>query len=165
MRARGSVLVMVLLVATIFFLMGGAMLVGNSSSYRAAVLHAASTQARQFALSGLEDARVKLMKDQHFPPPGAVDQTVFGYAENVNDSDGKLVGRYEVRVDISRRPAPFQVIILESVGSAIVDGEVLARRRLTAELDAALTERGGSDPNPWLFEIVQFQDHGSLSRD
>lgn len=165
MKARGSVLVAVLLVAAIFFLMGAAMLVGNSSSYRAAVLYAASTQARQLALSGLEDARIKLMKDQHFPPPGAVDQTVFGYAENVVGAEGEVVGRYEVQVDTSRAVTPYMVIVVQSVGSVVRDGEVLARRQMIAEIDVAVTERGGTDANPFLFEIVHFRDEGSLSRD
>lgn len=104
-------------------LMIGMGLVGSEASrYRAAMRTSESVQARQLALAGLEDARIKMELDVNFPPPpetgpvtgagsgsGSVyaagpdaTQPLFTYSEGVTIPGLKPVnGSYMVTIDSS----------------------------------------------------------------
>jgi hypothetical protein len=122
-----------------------------------ATLKTAVAQARQLALAGLEDARAKLDHDTHFPPVGDQGQLRFCYAEVVYDLDEiTALGHYEVCVDQTYRPDPYQIIRLESTGWAGQPSR--ASYRVQAELDAARQVRGSSTDNPDYWKFIRLTD-------
>jgi len=149
--------------------MGMAMLEMRATQARCSVLMKNGIIARQLAVAGMEDARVKLCKDMNFPPRGSIGDFVFSYSEKLQyPGDTAPIGEYEVTVDISRNePANSadydQKIRVCSIGLVRDDaGEIIARRSITAYLDTARLERGGTAANPYLYQFIDWQDHGGL---
>lgn len=153
---RGSAIIAVLMLVSMFFVMGVAMLSSQSMAYRGAAQARAGQQALALAQAGLEDARSKLEKDPFFPPPGALDQKSFTYTEDLTDLDGKAAGRYQVTIDRTRAAEPYLILTVTSVGIQGEGTENSARKRLTAELDVSKTLR--TDPtlkNPNCYRILR----------
>ena len=147
---RGSAIIAVLLLISVFFTIGVALLARQVLAYRGAAHARAGLQALALAEAGLEDARLKLEKDVFYPPPGGPDQETFAYTEEVRYSDGSLAGTYQVTVDRTRSKAPYWLLRVRVSG---VQGA--ARKTLVAEIDASPTLRGDPDrPNPDYFRIL-----------
>lgn len=163
-RLRGSVLILVLVLISLVFVLGIVFLAYRATQYKAARQSTLAVQARQLAWVGLEQTRVKLMKDLNFPLSGDEDQLLFGLTENVYSLDGSdLVGSYRVVVDSTYSQEPYFLIRLTVTGLVGPPDRPLARRTLSAELDMATVARtpiGTSNPNPNLFQFVNFTDEG-----
>ena len=99
-RRRAFVLVTALLLSVILLVSGLGVMSAQASRYAASALIADSLQAKNAALSGMEDVRVKLAKDVKFPPRKSKvrGQTKFAYSENLDDDDVRPVS-YAVIVD------------------------------------------------------------------
>ena len=133
-RKRGFLLITALLVCVILLLIGMGML-GSESSRYAAMRHAAtSSQARQMALAGLEDARAKLELDASFPPDPGPGQTTFSYSERL-DLDSNTSGTYSVTIDRVQAGTPAAVLVVTSVGSIGPISKPIAQYKLRAEMD------------------------------
>ncbi|MEW6281690.1 MAG: hypothetical protein AB1758_23985 [Candidatus Eremiobacterota bacterium] len=159
MSRRGFVMVMSLLLLLILLVMGLAFLGTSAQRARGATHTSVSSQALWLARAGLEDARGKLAKDLAFPPPGSVDQQVFGYSEDLLDPDGVLVGTYTVTLDRTFEGPPYQVLRVTSQGRVGRRTDPMAERVLTAELDVAQWDRADPTvPNPTLFQWLSLQD-------
>jgi len=168
-RRKGSVLIIVLLLLSILFIMGMAMLGIKATQARSSVLMKNSLIARQLALSGMEDARVKLCKDMNFPPRGSLRDFLFSYSEKLQyPGDSMPAGEYEVTIDTSwNEPANSadydQKILVISVGIVRdTAGSITARHRMSAFLDTSEILRGGAAANPYLYQYIDWQDHGGL---
>lgn len=96
----GFVLVAALMIGVIFLVTGLGLLSAQASRYAASAVIAEGVQAKNAALSGLEDVRVKLAKDVKFPPrkSKARGQTKFAYSENLLPHPEKPVS-YSVVID------------------------------------------------------------------
>ena len=99
-RRRAFVLITALLLSVILLVSGLGVMSAQASRYAASALIADSLQAKNAALSGMEDVRVKLAKDVKFPPRKSKDrgQTKFAYSENL-DNDAERPVSYSVIVD------------------------------------------------------------------
>lgn len=98
---RGFLLVASLMISMLFLVTGLGLLSAQVSRYASAARVAESLQAKNAALSGLEDVRVKLNKDVKFPPRKSVDkdQYKFAYSENIEVPAGSPAVSYTVVVD------------------------------------------------------------------
>ncbi len=160
-RRRGFLLIFGLLVLVVLLILGLGFLGKQADAYRSATQAAASSVALECAMAGLEDARVKLMKDLRFPPPGDVEQLQFAYTEVLNDLDGTPVGAYTVTIDSRWADPPAEILVVEVEGSAGDPSQPgQAFRTLRVEWDLA-PQRGGG-PNPNLGRFINFQDLGGL---
>lgn len=145
-RRRGFLVITGLLVCIILLLMGMGLLSSQASRYSSSLRSAESSQARQLALAGLEDARIKLELDQQFPPPPAPGQPVFSYSEQVQipATPAPVNGTYTVTIDQTYKPAPDEVLLITSIGAVGPIEQPIAQYRLTAELDL---KEGGRPTN------------------
>lgn len=114
---RGFVLVAALMIGVIFLVTGLGIMSAQASRYAASAVIAEGLQAKNAALSGLEDVRVKLAKDVKFPPRKSKDrgQSKFAYSENLLvDPDRpvsySVVIDYELEreVNVPNRWAPYR---------------------------------------------------------
>lgn len=112
----GFLLVASLMISVLFLVTGLGMLSAQVSRYASAARIAEGLQAKNAALSGMEDVRVKLNKDVKFPPRKSVDkeQYKFAYSENMATPAGSPAVSYTVVIDyeleyeaqVPRQPAP-----------------------------------------------------------
>lgn len=150
------ILVIVLLVTSVMVVLGMCYLSKRSNQLRTAQFELESAQAYEAAAAGMESARVKLLKDDHFPPIGESDNKIFSYTENVYDMDGTtLVGYYQVTVDSTWLGDPFNALRVVSTGLVVRNGQVVGQRTLMGELDLR-------DGVPTQYHFVNWQDLGSL---
>lgn len=164
MSRRGVVLVAVLLILALLVIFGLVMLSKESAHFEAARRDAFSAQAFELAMAGLEDARVKLDKDYHFPRSNGSEQVLLSYSEVVYDLDEVTeLGSYRVTIDQRWQNENYQVLRITSVGYAGPASQIKANRRLVVYLDTAAELRGApGTPNPNYFEFINFEDRGSL---
>jgi hypothetical protein len=103
LKRRGFLLIAALLMSIIFLVTGLGVLSAQASRYAASARIAEGMQAKNAALSGLEDVRVKLAKDVHFPPRKSKSrgQTKFAYSETLFEdaADPTRQVTYSVVVD------------------------------------------------------------------
>ena len=92
---RGFVLVAVLLISIILLVSGLGIMSAQASRYAASAVISEGLQARNAALSGLEDVRVKLAKDVKFPPRKSKDrgQFKFAYSEDLSADPEAIYGK------------------------------------------------------------------------
>ena len=111
MRKRGFLLITALLIIIILMLIGMGFLGSQAARYRAALRSAESSQARQLALAGLEDARIKMELDENFPPKGALNQDTFSYSEKLTiTSTPSVNGTYTVIINATFATDPAAVL-------------------------------------------------------
>lgn len=142
---RGILLVTALMVCVVLLLVGMGLLGSQASRYEAARQSTNISQARQLALAGLEDARIKLEMDINFPPPPGPQQDLFSYSETlVTAADPNRWGTYTVVVDMTYAndipyPPPLvttgHYIAVTSVGTVGPTVKPIAQYRLRAEID------------------------------
>jgi hypothetical protein len=100
---RGFMMVAALLITIIFLVTGLGVLSAQASRYAASARIAEGMQAKNAALAGLEDVRVKLAKDVHFPPRKSKNrgQTKFSYSETLFEDPADINRQvtYSVVVD------------------------------------------------------------------
>lgn len=157
MRRRGFLLISVLLLLAMLLVLCGAYLRSQQHYYRAARSLAWKAAARQLALPGLEDVRVKLLKDRSFPP---VDLTAnrLTYTERVRDESGALLGTYRITLQSEHQEEPFQVLYVQSEGRLGPPEQPVSTHTVTALCDTRLLRRDASNtPNPDLFRWVQLR--------
>lgn len=155
---RAFLLITVLLLISILFVLCGAYLYSQVSYYRAARSMSWKAGARQLALSGLEDVRVKLMKDWKFPPL-SLTQRRFTYVERVLDAEGSLVGTYRVTLQSHYMDKPFSVLYVQCEGHLGPPEQPVASHTVTALCDLQpLHRNGGGTPNPKLYRWLQIRD-------
>lgn len=90
--------------------------------------------AHQLALSGLEDFRIKAAHDLSFPPRLPEDASPFCYGEELRDSSGTTLGRFQVQVSVRFSDEPTRVFQVKSTGFS---------NRSRAVLTAVLENREG----------------------
>lgn len=104
-QRRGFLLIASLMITMIFLVTGMGIMSAQASRYQAAARVPEGIQARNAALSGLEDVRVKLAKDVHFPPRKSKirGQSKFAYGETLYDGGGDINSQvtYSVVVDFA----------------------------------------------------------------
>jgi hypothetical protein len=137
--ARGSVLIASLLLSSIILLVGLGFWGKRRAQYQATLSQRGQMVALSLAEAGLEEARIKLLKDRNFPPWQEGQQS-FSYRENL------AAGSYEVilrRLPRENPPPPNnpvpgaqpnEYILVECIGSAGPVGAPNARRRIQAEM-------------------------------
>jgi hypothetical protein len=162
--SRGFLLVFALLVLVLLFTLGLGFVGKQADTYRAASKTVDAAVAMECAMAGLEDARVKLMKNLRFPPPGDDDQVIFSYTEILFDLDETTpIGSYTVTIDRRWEADPYEILVVEVVALAGDPAEPpRARRRLSVEVDLSPTNRGFLGPAANRGRFMNFQDHGSL---
>lgn len=169
LRLQGGFLLAFGLMIMVLLLVAGLGFLGKQADrYRAATAAEASSQALEVAMAGLEDARVKLMKDFKFPPPGEEDLPQYSYTEILHDPSGQAVGSYMVTIDTRWKASPSSLFKIEVWGYwGDPANQPISRRRLTAEWDYAEFIRGTEEDlkptiNPHAGQLMHFQDHGGL---
>lgn len=149
------ILIVVLLISGIMVVLGMCYLSKRGTQLRTASYELESAQAYEVAAAGMESARVKLLKDDYFPPVGESDQKIFSYTENVYDLDGTtLLGYYQVTVDSTWLGDPINALRVVATGIVIRNGQV-GQRTLMGELDL-------QDASPTQYRFVNWQDLGAL---
>lgn len=154
MRKRAFLLIIVLLLSSLLCLLAIAYLTRTAETHRTGASVMDQEQAYQLALAGLEGARVRLDKDQSFPPIGP-GQEVFSCLEAVYGTDGTVAGHYQLTVDGRWRTAPYFTLRVSAVGLLGEPSQPQARRHLWAELDLNPTHSS-------YFQFVHTRDEGSL---
>lgn len=172
LQRRGFLLVTSLFIIIVLLLMGMGFIGSQASRYAAARRSGEAAQARQLALAGLEDARIKLEMDSQFPPQPAVGQPYFSYAESLTlSSSPALRGAYTVLIDRSYEKDPNNVYLITSTGAVGPAEKPIAQYKLIAELDlvpessgthARPTPTGGvtAIPTYRTFRYTHIQDEG-----
>ena len=113
---------MVLVLSLVLLVLGLAFLGSRARQYQSVLQAYLGGQAEEMARSGIEDARVKLDQDIGFPPPLAVEQNTFSYAESIYDPSGAYLGSYQVVIDTSYKNAPFYLMCINSTGTVGAPG-------------------------------------------
>ncbi|MCA9790478.1 MAG: hypothetical protein KC910_01735 [Candidatus Eremiobacteraeota bacterium] len=134
-RRRGFLIVMALLLSLLIIVVGLAYMGARPGEYAASQAAAAAVEARNLARAGLEDAKVKLSKDEFFPTGIGDEQVVFSYVEEMESlsEPGRVVGTYRVSIDRSYRSQ--NVIFIVAVGTAGKLKNPRARYSISAELN------------------------------
>jgi Tfp pilus assembly protein PilX len=166
---HGSVIILVLLLLVLMFTMGMTILGMKMTQARSSMMMKQALIAKQIAISGIEDARLKLLKDIDFPPRGGNDDVLYSYSEILQfPGDSEPVGEFTVTVDSScnepEKPSNYdRKVTITSVG-IMKDkaGQVAARHRITAILDTSAKSRCGPSDNPYLYRIVDMRDCGNI---
>ncbi|MEW6278017.1 MAG: hypothetical protein AB1758_05295 [Candidatus Eremiobacterota bacterium] len=152
-RSRGFLLVLALFLTLLISVMGMAFLATQPALRGGAQSGADAALARSLAWAGLEEARMKLAKDQDFPPPGGEEQVRYTYFETVRDLDGaSVLGGYEVTVDRTWAAPPGSLMVISVVGLVGPLEDPRCRRELRAELDLS----SAREPFRW----IQVEDLG-----
>ena len=116
-------------------------------------------QARELALSGLEDARLKLTSNHQFYATLQQGQRTFRYLEEVDAPDGSAWGAFEVTVDMEQSEKPYFLAMVTSTGYLGSPARPKASRTITVEVDLALRARDESDViNPNCFRVLWSKD-------
>ena len=162
-RSPGMMLISTLLISALLVVLGMAYVGKRADQLKANFRTQESCRALEMARAGLESVRVKLDKDPEFPPVSQPGQ-VFSYSEPVYDLDETaLLGRYEVTIDGHYLIAPYQLLRVRVLGTVEANGLVTAKRTILGEFDMAKYLRTNhSLPNPHYYDLVNFQDMGSL---
>ena len=157
---RGVLLVITLLLGVILFIVGLAFLGKRAPQYKAAEQASLSVLAHAMAEAGMEDARVKLEKDNRFPPPGVGGQLLYTYSGNIYAADAvTVVGSYTVSIDSTYAKGPYSIRKVSSVGNSGPRSQIVARQRITAELDIAVQDRNTpANPNPTMFHYLNWRE-------
>ena len=134
-RDRGFMFILTLLILGLMYLVALWALAVRGSEYEQAARFERAAKALAAAEAGLEDFRVKLNKDLHFPPVGLEGQDEFSYTETLFDAHGHSVGRYTVTIDTSAAGEPYGVVKVLSVGEVGPPGREPSRRKLYTEWD------------------------------
>lgn len=154
---RGFLLITVLLLLIILLVLCGAYLRSQVNYYKGARNNSWKAGARQLALSGLEDVRLKLLKDQAFPPTD-LSTTRFTYIEKVQDETGAVVGSYRVTLRSDKSEKPLWILYVQCEGRLGPPEAPVATHTLTALFDLSVAPRDGSASNPRFRRWVQYRD-------
>jgi hypothetical protein len=161
---RGFLLVAALLITVILLVSGLGVMSAQASRYNASARIAEGIQAKNAAMSGLEDVRVKLAKDVKFPPrkSKARGQTKYAYSETLfeDPDDPNAEVSYSVVVDFAlerevaapNRWEPYRWGLYKVTVSGYVGPRdtPIAQSQLYAEYNI---DTG---------EFIRFEDRGSL---
>jgi hypothetical protein len=161
---KGSVLIASLFLTIILMILGMAFLAVKASQYKKSTMRKDYALVNSIARAGMEDARIKMEKDQDFPPPGDDDQKVFSYWEIFYDIDGiTILGTYCVTIDSTMAAAPYQIVKITSIGFAGPLEKPVVKKKIEAELDIAQKMRTNPNvANPDYFKLVNWQESGTL---
>lgn len=141
MRGQGFLLPAVLLLSTLLLIMGLALLTSKSYQRRQLNESQLAAQALELSRAGLEDGRVKLLKDPRFPPPSIWGHSSFSYSQALTHSSGRQVGVFRVEADWSYDQAPYEVLTLRSTGLLGEDALTPVATR-TVQADFQMTPSG-----------------------
>lgn len=146
MKKRGILMITALMICTVLLLIGMGLLGSQSSRYEAAKQSTYISQARQLALAGLEDARLKLEMDLNFPPPPGPEQDTFSYSEVLQTDPATYQGTYSVVIDTTyaNDVSESNYITVTSVGTVGPPIQPIAQYRMRAEIDNLTTGRPGN---------------------
>jgi len=157
-QPRAFLIITVLLLLVILLVLCGAYLRSQVNYYRGARTTAWKAGARQLALSGLEDVRLKLLKDSAFPPTN-LSTTRFTYVEKVFDDTGAIVGTYRVTLRSDKSQKPLYLLYVQCEGRLGPPEAPIASHTLTALCDLSELARNASGlPNPRFRRWVQIRD-------
>lgn len=162
LNRRGSTIVLALLTLTVLLILGLGILGSRSAHLESSVARLRATQARQLALSGLEDVRAKLSHDYFYPPQVTEDQKVFVYSEPVLAADGTMFGLYEIRLDPSLAQDPYFLLQVRSTGFVYDQGKWVAHWIVDGEFDLSPLERPGGTSNGRLYDLNAVFDRGAF---
>jgi hypothetical protein len=155
---QAFLIITVLLLLVILLVLCGAYLRSQVNYYRGARTNAWKAGARQLALSGLEDVRLKMLKDSTFPPTN-LSTTRFTYVEKVFDESGQVVGSYRVTLRSDKSDKPFYMLFVQCEGRLGPTEAPIATHTLTALCDLSDKARDSSGlPNPRFRRWVQVRD-------
>ena len=154
---KGFLIITVLLLLIILLVLCGAYLRSQASYYKGARANSWKAGARQLALSGLEDVRLKLLKDQTFPPTD-LSTNRFTYIEQVLDEAGGVVGTYRVTLRSDKSEKPLWILYVQCEGRLGPADNPVATHTLTALFDLSVTPRDLSATNPRFRRWVQYRD-------
>lgn len=158
-RQQGMALIMALFLMILLAVCGMAFLSIQIAQRDATQSSMLSEQARQLALSGLHDARMKLTANYGFFNSLQQGQETYSYLEEIRGADGSLWGAFEVTVDLEQVGKPYYLILVRSIGYVGPPGRPKAMRTLVVELDASPRARDGSGAlNPDLFRVLWAKD-------
>lgn len=162
MKRRAFVLVMCLILAIFFFVVGLAFLGQKASQYRTATAAGLALQAKALAEAGYEDFRLKMQRDWEFPPYPASGGT-YSYKENLV-AGGVVRGSYTVTVNATYHDSPYSILVVTSTGE-VGDAatSAVARRAVRFEVDISPKLRSdATSANPDYRHILNYQDLGGL---
>lgn len=157
-RARytsGAALVLTLFVVAIIFVAGLGFLSSSVSEYRAAAQAGLGAQSLALAEAGIQDALLKLQRDQNFPPQSSEDQLVYTYQDTLENSRGDTIGTYEVNIDRTAYVLAQQLLIIRSTGRLGTLAAPTAERTLEVEIDM-------NPDRTTYFRVVSWNDLGGF---
>ncbi len=168
-KQKGSILVVTLILLIILFTMGMTILGMKSTQAKSSLMMTHSAMTKYIAEAGMEDARVKLLKDVDFPPKAEINDHLFSYSEELRyPGDSKSIGQYTVTIDTSKNdPSDStqhdQTITVISEGvMRDSNGNIIARHKISAILDTSPAIRGGTADNPYIYRYIDRRDYGNL---
>ena len=151
MRTRGF-LVAALLIIMVFFIVAIGILTKQPNRRLAAFQTHYQVQAREIALAGIDDARLRML--------GNIQHTTNNvtYDRVLSSPDGVEVGVSHVRLDYSWRDPPYQVLLIESEGVLGDPVDPRAIYRVQATIDLKPEARTGGGDNPRLFQVIRWRE-------
>lgn len=113
-------------------------------------------QARQLALAGMEDVRVKLERDYQTRQLGEVKSV--SYVEDIV-SGSELIGSYHVTINQELQEPPFELLQIECEGLLGKDREhPESRVVISAVFDLCEKNRQGTGNNPNFFRFIEWNE-------
>lgn len=158
MRRRRGFLAVVLPLLCVLLVLGLGYLSRVPAHYRSANSFALAEQARALAVAGLEDCRLKLLKDEPAFPPASQELQVFTYVDDVKDTAGAVVGSYSVTIDSRWRTPPWDVLRISSEGTLGPPDAPLAKFVIAAMLDTRTQARTGTGSNPQGYQWIEWNE-------
>jgi hypothetical protein len=158
LKKQGFLLITVLLMVVLLLVLCFSFLRSQVGIYRAARSNLGKAVARQLALSGLEDVRLKLLKDSTFPPLN-LNTTVFTYVENVRDETARQIGSYRITLRSDKMDQPFVMLYIQSEGRLGPPDAPTATHTISAMCDMSLQTRDATPvDNPAFRRLSQIRD-------
>lgn len=131
---RGSLIIASLLLSAIVLLVGLGFLGKRRAQYRSTQSQHYEMAALSLAEAGLEDARIKLLKDAQFPYWQEGLDT-YSYREQLTTGSYRvLLTRFPKEATAGQAQILNEYIVIEVEGSSGPPGDPRARRRLQAEM-------------------------------
>ena len=161
LRRKAFILILSLFIVTFISVLALAFLGAGPLNYRTAMTVTREQQVHWLAVSGIEDARIKIQRDSDFPPPMGEEGLYFSYSEQVTELGTTTpLGSYEVTVDKSHSKAPYFLVIISSTGRLDRQGEEM-KNTIRAEIDISPTDRRSGhedEDNPNFYKIVNWSE-------
>ena len=154
---RRGYLIQTLMLLALLFVFCLAILGRQPYAYSTALQNSRLAQARALAMAGLEDIRVKLVKDYEWRRLGQV--SAVSYVEDVLDPETNArLGSYRVTLNQEWAPLDYEILRIECEGILGNLDRPEARLVISTMMDIRVESRTGGGDNPDFFRLIEWNE-------